>query len=377
MKQVLLLLLLGISIQSIAQPANLIKSSNALSSSQLVKAKEAIDQAVKHPKTINKSKTWRLKGDVYYAILNSKNPIFRKLDPTPAHEAFTAYVKAKTLGKKGKGFVDEIDAKLKLLQNIALNKGVQNFNNKQYTQALNNFKVTESIANHFDKIDSLALFNIAIASERSDQYDQAVKYYKKSMDIGYREANCCSFIIYLLRKQEKDSEALEQIKMCRKKFPNNQELLTSQINLNLRNKDFKSARKNLKQAVLNDPKNATLHFSLGTVSENIGDRKQAIDSYLEALRLRPNYFDPNYNLGALYFNSGVEVNNKANNLTDKKKYESEIEKANLLFKKAIPYLEKARTIKPKDRVTLTSLKMLYGRLEYMDKYKEVKKALQD
>ena len=61
-----------------------------------------------------------------------------------------------------------------------------------------------------------------------------------------------------------------------------------------------------------DPTNEILWYSLGSVFDNLGNTEEAEVAYLKALKVNVDYFDANYNLGALYFNQAVQAINKAN-----------------------------------------------------------------
>ncbi len=108
--------------------------------------------------------------------------------------------------------------------------------------------------------------------------------------------------------------------------------------------------------------------------------KAAISAYSKAIQLKPDFFDPNYNLGALFFNKGVRFNEVANEISDMKLYEIEKKNADDQFKLAMPYLEKALEIQASDKNTLLSLKTLYFRMrnespELMAKYQKIQAIL--
>jgi len=80
-------------------------------------------------------------------------------------------------------------------------------------------------------------------------------------------------------------------------------------------------------------------------------------------------------MGALYFNEGAEMLNKANDINDDKKYKEAKAKAEDKLKLSIPYLEKAHQIDPKDMPTMESLKNAYYRLGMLDKNEAIKKEI--
>ena len=71
---------------------------------------------------------------------------------------------------------------------------------------------------------------------------------------------------------------------------------------------------------------------------------------------------------------------KANEIMDVKKYSDAIDQANVVYSKALPYMEKALELKPDDVYSLRSLQELYYRLKAKDasltpKYDAIKAKL--
>ncbi|MFW6310474.1 MAG: hypothetical protein ACOC1D_05160, partial [Prolixibacteraceae bacterium] len=62
---------------------------------------------------------------------------------------------------------------------------------------------------------------------------------------------------------------------------------------------------------------------------------------------------------------------------ENERYQEELEKANVWFKKALPYMERCYELDPDHPMTLESLKNLYYRLQMMDKYNEILEILEE
>jgi len=135
----------------------------------------------------------------------------------------------------------------------------------------------------------------------------------------------------------------------------------------------------LNKAIANDPENKTLYFARATMKEKTEDIEGAQADYEKAISMDGSYFDAVYNLGALFFNKGVEQNEIANAVppSDLKKYEEEKAKATEYFKKALPHLEKAEQINGEDLATLQSLKQLYAFLQDNDNYARINEKLKN
>jgi len=79
------------------------------------------------------------------------------------------------------------------------------------------------------------------------------------------------------------------------------------------------------------------------------------------VELNPDNFDAVYNLGALYFNRAVKLNEVANTIDDMKKFEAARKVADAVFDQAQPILEQAFALNSGDKGVLISLKQLYYR----------------
>ena len=79
-----------------------------------------------------------------------------------------------------------------------------------------------------------------------------------------------------------------------------------------------------------------------------------MDAYTKSLGIKADYFDANYNLGALYFNKAVQMVNEANDMwkprmSNRICHQKELEEGGkAMFSTALPYLEQALAVEPDD-----------------------------
>ena len=163
----------------------------------------------------------------------------------------------------------------------------------------------------------------------------------------------------------------------RKKYPDNFNLLIAETNIYLSSKQNDKAMANLVEAIKTDPENPTIHYAVGVNYALMGDVAQAEKAYLKAVELNADYFEANYNLGALYVNEAAQVIDSANKLplSAVKEYDALKVQADDILKKSIPFLENASRLDSKDKSTLLSLKEIYTRLQMYEKMKEVNDKL--
>ncbi len=365
------LLVIGCMLSSVriqAQSANLVTAYNYYVEEEYAKAKEYIDKAADHPVTEIKAKTWKYKGDIYVAYYTEKEGGINS--ESVLKEILESYQKAIDLDERY-AYESDIRKQWLISQNLYLNQGVQLFNERKYTDSYAAFVMTNMIADFLGEKDSLAMFNAGLAAERLGKDALAIEWYDKCEQMGYKGANCCSFSIYLHRKMG-DTEAMKRrLAECRRKYPEDGNLLVTDINLALSENRLSDAVDLLKIALKNDPQNHIMNFTLGTAYDGLSQYDEAEKCYLKALSVNSGYFDATYNLGALYFNMGVDANNQMSDESNPDKYLALKSETEGLFDKALPLLEKAHELKPNDLNTLDSLKQLYARKNMSDAYNEV------
>jgi tetratricopeptide (TPR) repeat protein len=185
-----------------------------------------------------------------------------------------------------------------------------------------------------------------------------------------------------LRQAGRKEDALVELQAARELFPREQGLIIEELNIYLENEDYERAENNLKLAAEGDPTNEILWFSLGSVYDNLGNSSDAAMAYQKALDLKGDYFDANYNLGAMYFNEAVQQINEANEMWKPRMTKEETAKQTGLedaakekFNMAKPYLEAAHDAEPEDVSTIRSLRDIYTRTGEDDKMLDMSNKL--
>jgi tetratricopeptide (TPR) repeat protein len=179
-------------------------------------------------------------------------------------------------------------------------------------------------------------------------------------------------------KREKNIEkAIEYLSLGREMFEDDQSIINTEINLYIELGRTSELLTKLSEAINLDSENSLLYFNRGTIYDQEGQLENAENDYVKAIELEPSSFGSNYNLGALFFNKAVELNNSANSTSDDKKYKSLKTQANIYFDKGLPYLESAYLINPKDKNTLLSLKQLYYMKGDYKKSDEIKRVISE
>ncbi len=374
----------------------------------LMKAKESIDLAAEHPDTKENAKTHVYKGQIYMAIfernlrvntekstetdLKKKDAVgYQNTSTDELNISYEAFVKAKSLDSKG-NYSGEIANNINRASVFSTNKGVYDYNSKNYSTALTSFELAYKIS---ESKDTNLLSNCALTSELAENYDKAKSYYQKMIDAKLGMGRTYGSLVNVYFMVKDTAGGMEMLKKGRAAYPNDISLLINETNFFLKNNQSKEAIDNLNLAIKAEPANANLYLVRGNMYDNLANPKDkdnkdlekpkdynqkftlAEADYKKAIEIKPDYFDALYNLGALYNNNGVFIAKQADKITDNAKYQAENAKATDEFNKAMPVLEKALEINPKDKNTMYALKQIYARTQQMEKLKAINERIKN
>lgn len=371
MKHIVYILGIFLTSQAVAQNASVVTAYRYKTSGEFDKALEAIEPATTHEKTATKEKTWRYRGDIYLGLAQGDYEV----DKVEAlKQAYESYVKAKEYDTK-ESWLQEITVGFNEVRIASLNAGVDAFTAENYEDARDLFMVSGNVGAELGIVDTLAFYNGGLAAEQAGDFQKAAELYQRTAETGYLEGKMYLYIANVYNKMENDEQYIATLKKGRELYPSDPDLIIYELNYYLGRGEFDKAENNLKLAVEQEPDNKQLFFSLGVVYDNLKRKEDAIKAYERAIEIDPDYFDALYNLGAMYFNEGVEMNNAANEIKDNKKYDAARAEAKKVFEKAKPFLAKAHEIDETDMGALVSLSQVYALLGENEKYTAIKAKL--
>ena len=349
-------------------------------SSDLDKAKVAIDEAMVNEKTKDWFNTYFAKGKLCQASFESDNEKFKSLCGTnPLAEAYAAYEKAIALDSKG-------TIKKRIITNMVYNslavdlftQGSQQFSSKDFDGALQSFQTQIEITES-DKfagaIDTGMYYNAGLAAINSAKYEPAIKYFEKCAEMKYQGIRPY-YQIYESYLGMGDTTKAESILIdLPNKFPGDKTVTLQLIDLYLKSGKNEEALKYINLAKQEDQNNYSLYYAAGIMFLNQNKFDEAIVELARSVELKGDFYDNQYALAVSYINKAADMFTKANDIMDVKEYTIAVEKANEVYAKALPFMEKAYELKPDDTYAMQSLKELYYRLKMTDKYNAVKEKL--
>ncbi|KAA3648881.1 MAG: tetratricopeptide repeat protein [Bacteroidetes bacterium] len=377
--------------------------------SELIKGLESIKPATKDPKTMNEAKTWYYGGNLYFNSLISDDEACKKGYPDALTKTYEYYMKALQLNIESPSvsnldlnkdedmmkFAQVLNAKdtkhgdltykfaimqnkFPFLANAYINTGVQAFQSKDYEMAKSYSEKSILINGLIGRLDTLGMYNAALASENLKKYDEALTYYSVLSQVGYGGADIYMYMANTLAKKGDTLKRIEVIQAGLEKYPDNSDLMVEELSYLLSSGQSEKAMANFDKAIAAMPNNPSLYYNRGYTYEKLGEIEKAAKDYNKAVEVDPTFFDAAYNLGAMYYNLGVESNNKASSygLDETAKYEASLKKAKEYFALAMPALEKAHKINPDDQSTMASLISIYSRVGEEGKYNEMKAKIE-
>ena len=377
MKRFLLTIFIACSV-SIAwsQTAKRTTAYNFLRNGKLDKALENIEPCLTHPKTMNEAKTWFYRGNIYLQIGLSEKPEYKALSDNPFQIAYESYQKALTLEGANEFKLDIIQNMNVIAEGFYV-KGVERFNGQDYSSAANLFIEAAKVKEEIGVFDTAAVYNAGLCAELSNDNKLALTQYRKVYEAGLRKPNIYTSLINVSLKSGDTTTAMNYATEGLQLFPEDFSILIAETNIFLAKNMTEQALKNLEIAKSLDQTNPYIFFAVGVSYDRLGNFQKAEEAYLKAIELKPDYFDAIYNLGALYVNKAATTLDEANllPLEKEKEYNEMKNLAESHLDKAIPFLEKAHQLDPKDRNTIASLKEIYARKGNVEKAKEMDEKL--
>jgi tetratricopeptide (TPR) repeat protein len=389
MKKILLtFLLLTLSAYfSFSQKSNLVKADNYRKYEEYDKAKEAIDEATANEQTKGMEKTWYYRGLIYHALYN--NPTFGYLCDHCLETAYEAFTKANAINPKNEWSSEIASVRFPLLGRDFFDRGVKQFNNAQFAEALNSFEKVQKIL----PSDTSSILNSAYSAEKAKDFDKAKDYYNRLITMHFKDPAIFMSLSNIYKQQKDTVHALLTIQEGKKVFPDSMNIILTEINLLLALGRSNEAIAAIDNAIKREPKNASLYMALGSSYDNVANPRdangneltrpvnyselmtKAEQAYQKGLQVNPNSYELNYNLGAIYFNQAAELANTANNLKSVAEYDKAKLRYIAKFQDAQPYLERALELSPNDKSTLISLRQLYLQTNQTEKYNKIKAIL--
>ena len=185
--------------------------------------------------------------------------------------------------------------------------------------------------------------------------------------------------------EKKDfNNAIKILEEGQKRYPKDKDLLYAQVNIYKDLNKMDELETKLNKAISMEPNNTDLLMLLAMVYErkmeaNVKNKtryneykNKALECYNKVLKVNPNHLDANYNMGILYYNEAVTKIQESEYETDLIALSQLQDECIEIFKKSLPYMEKAYALDPNNKNVLLGLSGIYFSLNDEAKSNEFK-----
>lgn len=383
------------SISVCAQPKpNVNKATAALLAKNLSEAKAIIDATVgsqdfmtnkKGEPSKNAAKAWYLKGLIYAAIDTSKNTTMHSLAPNAFEVAKEAFEKSRALDNKTLSFISDA-AGLPLTINQVnatlaqgyINKSVEAYQKDEQDPEKKKQLYKTAFAEMEKAVallpnDTSQLMNAGVyMGPQAEEYQKSLQYIDKYLKAGGKSSDAYiqQYSIYRDKLQEPD-KALQVAQEMVKKFPKNKEFPRYELDMYLKMKKFPEALAMMSKQAAADPKDKESRYYAGLVCEEMKDTEGALKWYKEAVKVDPDYYDPNANIAQAKYNEARTLKEQRNNITgnsaaDLKKRADIYQEVKVKLEEALASYKKLEALKPNEDAILYGLLSIYGDLGVYD-----------
>jgi len=419
-KYVLLASALLISVSTFAQKDQIKAAEKALKSGNSAEAKSILQQAeslLSSATDAEKAQYFFVKGNTLLDLATKNiDAVKNQLEAAKAYQELIAVEKVSGKSK----YTSQAQTAVAEIKGKILNSAVEDGTNKKYDEAAKKLYIVYEL----DKTDLEKLYYAASYAVNAQDYDTALSYYEELKSKNYSGEGMAYYAKNLLSEQEdyfgttaeakterdnkvklkvysdprdekipskrgeiyknialillqkdKTEQAKTALSDARKANPDDTSLIISEADLYLKLQDFATYKKLVSEVLEKDPNNPDLLFNLGVVSSKT-DAASAETYYKKAIELKPDYVNAYLNLSILKLEGETKIVEEINKLgtseKDNKRYEVLKKQREDIFKSALPYLEKANELDPKNEDVAATLLNVYGALEMTDKKKALK-----
>lgn len=350
-------------------------------------ARSLIKGALENPESKDDAQTWYVAGfieDQQFSAERTKQILGQQPNEPVMYDALIAilpyFKKAYELdqlpNEKGKikpKYSKDIKSILSADHVYYFNGGAYFFDQKDYKKAYDFFNQYLEISElpmfegtqtaEKDSTFMTVQFYAAVAATQLGDSPTAIKALERAKDTDFRQNDIYQYLAYEYQ-QAKDTVNFEKVlEEGMAKFPNEEYYLMNLINNYIYSGRNEKAIEYLNTAIAKDPNNSQLYHVMGMVYETgLKDYPNAEKFFSKALELNPEAVESLSSLGRVYYNQGVNKQGEANMINDSKKYQEELTVAKDLFKKALPYFEKAHQLKPDESEYKIALRGIYYNL---------------
>ncbi|MDR2765408.1 MAG: tetratricopeptide repeat protein [Tannerella sp.] len=360
-------------------------------------ARTLVKGALENPETMNDAKTWYIAAqieDAQFTVENTKQILGQQPNEPVMYDALQnslpyflkAYELDQLPNEKGKvkpKYTKNIKNTLNANHVYYMNGGIFYFEKGEYKKACDfweqylqiadlPFITEEKATTERDSTYMSIQFYLSVAATQVNDSEYAIKNLERAKTTPYRQSDVYQYLYgeyQILKDTASMQRTLEEGYML---FPDTNVFVLNLINLYIYQNENEKAVDLLTKAIDKDPNNADLYQAMGSVYESgLKNYDKAEIYYKRAAELDNENTIMLSNIGRIYYNQAVNKLGEASLISDAVKYNEERGLAKDLFRKALPYFQKAHEKEPESIEYMTALRGIYYNLDMGKEFDEI------
>ena len=369
--------------------------------SNLNEARNLIKGAMSHADTKDDPKTWNVAGLVEDALFNRENTkqmLGQEYDASVMYQALEnelpLFLKAYELDQRPNARGRVTPKFTKNIKGVISSNHIYYINGGSHYLDENNYQKAYDFFEQYLEIANLPFFEGERTAERDENYmmvqffsgaiatmlnntELALSALNRAKDTPYRQYDVYNYIINEYQQLEDSVNVEKTLEEGMKIFPDSSFFMYNLINIYIYSDRNEQAVNLLTTAIAQNPTDPQLFHALGNVYESgYEDFIKAEENYKKSLDLNPENSSSLSNLGRIYYNQGIIKLNDANEINDVQEYNAIKEVAFELFRKGLPFFEKAHQIDPDDYDAMVALRGIYYQLSMNEKFNEIEAKME-
>lgn len=223
-----------------------------------------------------------------------------------------------------------------------------------------------------DSVFTQVAYYASLVAMKIGDYANVLKYAPYAEDDAKVGQYAMEFIAQAHQHYGNTSAWIETLKRGIEKYPQDDYFFANLIDFYDENENYDEALAFADGMLAKNPSNYYYLFIKGFLYQNMKRYNDALAYYKRSINANPNYAEAYSNVGLVYCLQAQDFSVEA--VTDIKDPRYPVDQAHLksFYEKALPYYEKARELKPNDRILwLNGLHRVYYNLSMGDKFNEV------
>lgn len=381
----LFIIILIVALPNTGHTQDLVSVANSLlNDKNYLEAKSTIDDAFQNADLSQNSRAWFTKGRIYHEILKSKDTSLNSVKKDLidfTEEVVLCYNKTKGLTQPGSNLFILASNQLEVLWAEAINAGYADFQTQAFDAATRAFEMAQVAKPQ----DTIAYLYAGFSAQNAGNYNGAVKHYTALKRIAPLSKTVYNNLIVCAQAMNAPlNERLDIIEEAIFNYPDHLPYIAEEVRALVKLRKYEEAESRLNTVLKRFQNNYELRLRRADLfdiifkeayASGLPERSEryfemATDDYEMYLNKYPQDFTANYNYSVMINEQANRIYDRVNLMNDEEYQISGKETEELghqWTRKALPYMEKAHALKPKDELVIKALRVYYERLKMQDK----------